>query len=90
MGTQHKPGYNFTSMQGLAGIIDHTLFHQAYHTIRKHFTVNAQIFLIIQEPQDGIRNGPDPHLHGCPVGDEISYVTGNLLTDLVIAFTAHG
>ncbi len=47
---------------------------QVHHTIRHHFGVDPQVFVIAQQPQHRFRNAADAGLNGGAIGDQRRHV----------------
>lgn len=66
-------------MDGLLRVGDATLLHQRHHTVGEHLRVDAQVLVVLQRQQNGVRNTADAHLQCGSIDDE---VLGDQLADL--------
>ena len=52
-------------------IVDDIFFVQRNDAIAEHFGVHAEILVVAQEGEHGVRDAADPHLESGPVLDEL-------------------
>jgi len=64
-------------MQRLALVGDHPRLHQVFHPVGEQFGVDAQVLVVVELAQHGVRDAADAHLQRRAVGDDRRQVVGD-------------
>ena len=70
VGTNGERGHHLAGVHGLARAIDHARVKEGKEAIGEHLGMDAEIAVGLQLAEDGVGDGANAHLEGCPVGDE--------------------
>ena len=66
-GAKSQTGHAATRLYLLQGVVDHPSLHQTEHSVRHRLGVEAEMPMVLQPVQDGIRNATHSDLEGSPV-----------------------
>ena len=66
----HKTGNDAARVLYLQAAVDHALLDERNNTIREHLRVNAEVLVIAERREHGVRYGTDAHLYRRSVVDD--------------------